>query len=163
MCAFTVTDQFGMSSTEKLAVNVVPDTVCVTVPPPSLPVIVTVYWSIGLLPGTAAGQVAMMVSVVPEGSGFDQVAVTPVGADGATVAGDVVTLMGAEAGPDPLMLVTTTVIWYVVCGWSGEMIVFVAELATLVVRTEAVELTGVAVTVAATTAAGLIPVGIHET
>ena len=50
-----------------------------------------------------------------------------------------------------------------VCGWSGEMIVFVAEPATLVVRTEAVELTGVAVTVAATTAAGLIPVGIHET
>jgi hypothetical protein len=53
----------------------------------------------------------MRVSVAPEGSGLLQLAVTPVGAAGATVAGDVVTLTGTEGGLDPPMVVFTTVIW----------------------------------------------------
>jgi hypothetical protein len=110
LCACTVTDQFGMWSTVKLAVNVVPDTVCVEVPALSLPVIVTRYWSIGLLPGSAACQVATSVSVAPVGSRFAQLAVTPVGAEGGTEAGDVATLIGVDAGLDPLMVVFTTVI-----------------------------------------------------
>ncbi len=40
---------------------------------------------------------------------------------------------------------------------------FVADPATVVVRTEAVELTGVATTAVDMTAAGFIPIGIHET
>ena len=62
------------------------------------------------MPGTAAGQVATSVSVPPVGSRFDQLAVTPVGAEGGTVAGDDSRLMGADAGLDPLMHVVTTVI-----------------------------------------------------
>ena len=82
LCARTVTDQSGISLTIKLAVSVVPDTICVKVPPPSLPLIVISYWSTGLSPGTAAFQRAMSVAaVVPTAA---QRAVTPVGADGAT-------------------------------------------------------------------------------
>ena len=110
MCACTVTDQFGMQSTVKLAVIVVPDTVCLEEPAPSLPVIVTRYWSIGLLPGSAACQVATSVSVDPVGSRFAQLAVTPLGAEGGTVAGDVVTLIGVDAGLEPLVVVVTMVI-----------------------------------------------------
>jgi hypothetical protein len=42
-----------VSPTTKLAVRVDPATVWVKVPPPSLPLIVIWYWSIGLSPGTA--------------------------------------------------------------------------------------------------------------
>lgn len=40
LCACTVTVQFGIKSTVKYVVSVVPSTVCVNVPAPSLPVIV---------------------------------------------------------------------------------------------------------------------------
>ncbi len=40
LCACTVTVQFGIKSTAKYVVSVVPPTVCVNVPAPSLPVIV---------------------------------------------------------------------------------------------------------------------------
>ena len=80
------------------------------VPAPSLPVIVTKYWSIGLLPGTAAAQVATSVSVVPVGSKFDQLAMTLVAAEGGMVAGELVTLMGADAALDPVMDAVTTLI-----------------------------------------------------
>src|SRR5690242_1676361 len=40
LCACTVTVQFGMKSTLKYVVSVDPSTVCVSVPAPSLPVIV---------------------------------------------------------------------------------------------------------------------------
>lgn len=48
LCTRTVTDQFGMKSTEKEAVSVVPETVWVKLPPPSLAVIGIWDWSIGL-------------------------------------------------------------------------------------------------------------------
>jgi hypothetical protein len=82
----------------------------VNVPEPSLPKIVTWYWSIGLSPGMAACQLATSVSFVPVGSGFVQLAVTPVGAEGGTDATNVVTATGAEAALDPLMVVVTIVI-----------------------------------------------------
>ena len=82
--ARTVIVQSGMSLTENLAVSVVPDTVCVNVPPPSSPMIVIWYWSIGLSPGTAAAQVAMSMS--PGRPGAVQCAATPVGADGSVEA-----------------------------------------------------------------------------
>jgi hypothetical protein len=94
----------------KYVVSVVPATEFVNVPAPSLPVIVTKYWSIGLLPGTAAVQDAISVSVAPVGSRFDQLAMTLVEAEGGIVAGDDVTLIGTESGLDPLMLVVTTLI-----------------------------------------------------
>jgi hypothetical protein len=100
----------GRKSTVKLAVRVVPDTVCVNVPAPSLPTIVTKYWAIGLSPGTAACHVATSVSVVPTGSGFVQRAATPVGAEGGIEAAEVVTLIGVEAGLAPPRVVFTTVI-----------------------------------------------------
>ncbi|HZQ47213.1 MAG TPA: hypothetical protein VFC07_09385, partial [Verrucomicrobiae bacterium] len=47
LCPCTFTVQFGTQSTVKLAVSVVPDTVWVNVPAPSLPVIVILYSSTG--------------------------------------------------------------------------------------------------------------------
>ena len=72
--------------------------------------IVTRYWSIGLLPGFGACHVAVRVSVLPEGSPAGQLAVTPVGAEGGIVAGDVFILIGVDAGLDPPMVVLTIVI-----------------------------------------------------
>ena len=94
----------------KLAERIVPDTEFVSVPAVSLLVIVTWYWSIGLLPGSGACQVAMSVLGPGSAFGLAHCAETPVGAEGGIVAGDVVTLMGVEAGPDPPMVVLTTVI-----------------------------------------------------
>jgi hypothetical protein len=99
-----------MKSTVKYAVNVVPETVCVAEPPPSLPLIVISYSSTGLFPGAAAFQVATIVSVVPLGSGTCQYALRLVGADGATVAALVVKFTGVDAGPVPPIVVLSTVI-----------------------------------------------------
>ena len=115
LCACTVSDQFGVQSTVKLAVSVVPDTVCVDVPMPSLPVMVTRYWSIGLLPGSAACQVATRVSVGPVGSGIAQLAVTPVGAEGGTVAGAVARVMEVDAGLEPLTAVSYEFLKNAIC------------------------------------------------
>ena|SRR5215469_14631752 len=145
----------------KLAVNVVPDTVCVKVPPPSLPVIITSYWSIGLSPGTAAFQVANRVAGVT--SCCNQRAVTPVGADGTTDAADVVTEIGLEATLDPSMVVLTTVTPYVVWGWSAPMSPVVADPTTVVVRIDAVDEIGVAVRVDEVIAIGLTPFGVQDT
>lgn len=79
LCARTVTVQFGIESTLKYAVRVVPETVCVDVPAPSLPLMTISYSSTGLFPGRAAFQVAMIVSVVPLGSATCHCAVSPVG------------------------------------------------------------------------------------
>lgn len=62
LCACTVTDQSGVSPTTKLAVRVDPEKAWAKVPPPSLPLIVIWYRSIGLSPGTAAVQPATSVS-----------------------------------------------------------------------------------------------------
>src|ERR1700722_16921504 len=115
-----------MSFTLKFAIRVVPDTVCVSVPPPSLPTIGTRYSSTGLLPGSAASQDTSSVSVSPEGSAINQLAVTTAGAEGGVVAEDVVTLIGAEAGPDPEIVAFTTVIWYVVWGCNDRIAPLVA-------------------------------------
>jgi len=101
----------GVKSTVKLAVSFVPNTVCLNVVPESLSRMLTSYSSIGLLPGTAAFQVATSVSVVPAGSVDAQWADTPVGADGAIEAGTVVTAIGLEAGLAPPIVVLTAVIW----------------------------------------------------
>jgi len=110
LCARTVTDQLGLESTLKYAISVVPEIVCVSVPAVSLAVMVTRYWSTGLLPGLAASQMATSVLGPGSAFGFAQFAETPVGADGGIVAGTVVTLIGIEAGLDPPMVVLTTVI-----------------------------------------------------
>jgi hypothetical protein len=69
---------------------------------------VTLYSSTGLSPGTAAFQLAKMVSVAPVGSSDVQFAFTPVGADGATVATAVLKFTGADAGLEPPIVVFTT-------------------------------------------------------
>src|SRR5215469_2978043 len=94
----------------KYAVSVVPDTVCVNVPPPSLPLITIWYSSIGLLPGSPDCHVTVIESVVPLGSGTCHAATTLVGAEGRTVAGEVITLTGAEGGLEPAIVALTTVI-----------------------------------------------------
>jgi hypothetical protein len=92
-----------------------------------------------------------------------QLAVRPLGAEGATVAGDVVTWTAAEGGLDPPSVVSTTLSKYVVCGWSMGIIPLVIAPATLVVRTGAVELTGVAVSVDEMIAAGFTAGGVQAT
>lgn len=163
LCARTVTDQFGMWSTVNLAVSVVPDTVFVNVPASSLPIIVIWYWSIGLSPGTAACQVATSVSFAPAGSGSVQLARTLVGAQGATEAATVVTRIKVDAGLDPPIVVFTAVISYMVWGCSDAMTPFVAAPATVVVSIEAVELTGIAISVDDVTAVGSTRCGVQET
>ena len=69
---------------------------------------------------------------------------TLVGAEGATDAGCVVTVIGLEAGLDPPASVFTTVIWYVVTGWSGPTRPLGAEPLTLATSVGAVDPTGLA-------------------
>jgi len=156
-----MTVQSGMKSTTKLAVSVVPDTVCVNVPPPSLPVIKTSYWSIGLSPGTAALQAVSSVAVAAPCPAHR--AVTPVGAEGKIDAAVVVMAIGVDAMLDPPMVVFTTVISYVVWGWSDPMRPFVADPTTLAVRIGAEEETGVAVKVDDVIAIGLASFGVQDT
>ena len=113
LCAHTVTDQSEPKSTVKFDISVVPETLCVNVPP-SLLAIVIRYWSTGLLPGTAAVHSTTIVAVVAPCA--DQKAVTPVGTDGAIEAATVVTVTGFDAAPGPPDVMFVTVIWYFVLG-----------------------------------------------
>ena len=153
LCARTVIDQSGVQSTVKLAVSVVPDTVCLKVPAPSLPLIVISYWSTWLSPGTAALQVATSVAVVAPCAA--QCAVTPPGADGAIDAGTVVTSTGFDDRLDPPMVVLTTLIWYMVFGRSGPTSPFATDPLTVAVTSGAAMSNGLAVRVEDVIAAGL--------
>ena len=148
----------------KLAVSVVPDTVCLNVPPLSLslPLIVISYWSTGLSPGTAALQVATSAAVVAPWPA--QCAVTPPGADGAIDAGTVVRVAGFDDGLDPPIVVFTTVIWYVVFGCNGPINPFTADQVTVVVIIPAAMSTGLAVRVEEIIAARFaVLLGVQET
>ena len=65
--------------------------------------------------------------------------------------------------PAPSLPVLTTVTWYVVSGCNGPTSPVAADPVTLVVSTDAAELTGVAVSAEETNASGLAPFGVQET
>jgi hypothetical protein len=91
-----------------------------------------------------------------------QRAETPVGADGATEAACVVAVIGSEGGLEPPAVVLTTVIWYVVWGWSGPTSPLAAEPLT-VVTTGAEPSEGDAVSVEEIIVAVLATDGVQDT